>query len=137
MLNVVNVGRIYVSLQTLLCPKMLLVCKFCERDFPSSKLSAHESECGECRRECEDCGGGLQVRLKDWDKHLAQEHGIPLLQKSPLMRQRKEHSAVISASAKRENGVDSSNIDTSSMLPCEFCEGLISMERLLEHQVII
>ena len=30
---------------------------------------------------------------------------------------------------------DANITDTSTMLPCEFCEGLVPMEKLLEHQV--
>ena len=33
------------------------------------------------------------------------------------------------------NVPDANITDTSTMLPCEFCEGLVPMEKLLEHQV--
>ena len=33
------------------------------------------------------------------------------------------------------NVPDANITDTSTMLPCEFCEGLVPMQKLLEHQV--
>lgn len=81
----------------MLCPKLLLVCKFCEQDVPASEMSEHESLCGDSLRECPRCaeeeeadGGDRWVALRDWERHLANWHGL-LVQRSPG-RQRKQSS---------------------------------------------
>ncbi len=87
-------------MQTLLCPKLLLVCKYCEEDVPASEMSEHESRCGDSLRECPRCAAAVLggegdeedrwVPLRDWERHLANCHGL-LVQRSPG-RQRKQSS---------------------------------------------
>ena len=74
--------------QTLLCPKLLLVCKFCERDVPASEMSGHEGACGDSLRECPRCGEA--VPLREWERHMSAWHGLTV-QRSPG-RQRKQSS---------------------------------------------
>ena len=73
----------------MLCPQLLLVCKYCERDVPASEMSEHESLCGDLEQQCEMCGEW--VTRRDWEKHLNQRHGLAM-QKSPN-RQRRQQSA--------------------------------------------
>ena len=67
-------------MQSALCPKLPLICKYCGAERPASDMSDHEAECGAQREQCGRCEAW--ITLKDWDKHLSQRHGV-LVQRSP------------------------------------------------------
>ena len=125
--------------QTALCPKLPLICKFCGEDHPASEMSSHEGECGARCRQCDRCGGW--VRMKEWDRHLSQRHGMILAQRSPA-RQRRENRSPSKEKDKMKATTEASKAatttttkDAATMIPCEFCEGLVPIYKLLEHQV--
>ena len=67
-------------MQTALCPKLPLICKYCGAEHPASDMSEHEAACGAQREQCGRCEAWVTV--KDWDKHMSQRHGV-LVQRSP------------------------------------------------------
>ena len=67
-------------MQSALCPKLPLICKYCAAEHPASDMSEHEAECGAQREQCGRCEAW--ITLKDWDKHMSQRHGV-LVQRSP------------------------------------------------------
>ena len=71
----------------MLCPRLLLVCKYCESDVPASDMSEHESLCGDLEEQCRTCGEWVQLR--EWEKHQTHRHGLQV-QKSPNRQRRKQ-----------------------------------------------
>eukprot|EP00094_Tigriopus_californicus_P010382 TCALIF_10014-PA protein Name:"Similar to Trafd1 TRAF-type zinc finger domain-containing protein 1 (Rattus norvegicus)" AED:0.02 eAED:0.03 QI:0/0.83/0.71/1/0.83/0.85/7/147/873 len=120
--------------RSFLCPKLLLVCKYCDLDVPASNLSEHECHCGAKDERCPHCEAWIPLR--DLDKHMSQFHG--LYNARSQSRPRREGSlAPRPSSSQTRVGPDWStehSTDTSAMLPCEFCEGLVPIHKLLEHQ---
>ena len=134
-------------MQSALCPKLPLICKYCAAEHPASDMSEHEAECGAQREQCGRCEAW--ITLKDWDKHMSQRHGVlvqrsPNRMRKPIALQGNVHNCTYRKSVRSlsdrpdllSGNVPDANItDTSTMLPCEFCEGLVPMQKLLEHQV--
>lgn len=99
------------------------MCKYCEDGVPASSLSEHEQSCADGYDQCAKCFEWVQRR--EWDEHQGTLHNL-LVQRSP-MRQRRQSE---SSSQPKPAEV----VDASTMLPCEFCEGLVPFTKLLEHQ---
>lgn len=110
-----------------LCSKRKLLCKYCNFEQLASEMTTHENRCG-CRTErCEHCHDWIQ--LKEWDSHHGRFHG-------QLMRRFRERSVIANTNPNEDSSYSTplpKRID-EEMLPCEFCEGMIPMRKLLEHQ---
>ena len=92
-------------------------------------MSDHENYCGSRTERCDRCPDWVQLR--EWDSHQNRYH-------SNMQRRFRERSVIaqtetiIDYNASKIQSEESTN---DPMLPCEFCDGLVPMRKLLEHQV--
>ena len=93
------------------------------------EMSDHENYCGSRTERCDRCPDWVQLR--EWDSHQNRYH-------SNMNRRFRERSVIaqtetiIDYNASKIQSEESTN---DPMLPCEFCDGLVPMRKLLEHQV--
>ena len=115
--------------QKTLCSKRILMCKYCKAPKMAMEMSDHENYCGSRTERCDKCPDWVQLR--EWDSHQNRYH-------SNMQRRFRERSVIaqtetiIDYNASKIQSEESTN---DPMLPCEFCDGLVPMRKLLEHQV--
>lgn len=111
-----------------LCSKRILMCKYCKAPKMAMEMSDHENYCGSRTERCDKCPDWVQLR--EWDSHQNRYH-------SNMNRRFRERSVIaqtetiIDYNASKIQSEESTN---DPMLPCEFCDGLVPMRKLLEHQ---
>lgn len=122
-------------LQKTLCSKRKLICKYCNAAKMAMEMSDHETYCGARTERCDRCPDWVQLR--EWDSHQSRYH-------SNVQRRFRERSVIAQTETMIDYGLNNSKstIETDKnsadpMLPCEFCDGLVPMRKLLEHQVLI
>jgi len=132
-----------------LCSKRKLICKYCNLPKMAMEMSDHETYCGIRAERCDQCPDWVQ--LKEWDSHQSRYHAT-------VNRRFRERSVIAQTetiidynASKTHNGENDRNVNNVSstasnksqnslagasdpMLPCEFCDGLVPMRKLLEHQ---
>ena len=105
------------------------MCKYCKAPKMAMEMSDHENYCGSRTERCDRCPDWVQLR--EWDSHQNRYH-------SNMNRRFRERSVIaqtetiIDYNASKIQSEESTN---DPMLPCEFCDGLVPMRKLLEHQV--
>lgn len=112
-----------------LCSKRKLICKFCHQPKMAMEMSDHENYCGSRTERCDRCPDWVQLR--EWDSHQNRYH-------SNMQRRFRERSVIAQTETiidYNASKIQSEESHNDPMLPCEFCDGLVPMRKLLEHQV--
>lgn len=95
-------------------------------------MSDHETYCGARTERCDRCPDWVQLR--EWDSHQSRYH-------SNVQRRFRERSVIAQTETMIDYSLNHHKVETNAssndpMLPCEFCDGLVPMRKLLEHQVL-
>lgn len=112
------------------CPKRLISCLYCELELPSNEMIAHAEYCGTRTEKCTECGEF--VMLKYTQLHLESNHKFLKLQDEPGPSASWESNT---ATASKARAISPENVGESTLLPCEFCDGMFTPRELRRHQV--
>ncbi|XP_071750027.1 uncharacterized protein [Lepeophtheirus salmonis] len=119
------------------CPKRNVCCKYCQIQKIASEMMDHETRCGSVSKSCPECAS--LIPLKDLESHKLhhknKEEMYKLTERTHgYSRETRSSKEYKSQTLPRTSNISNLSSDANTLLPCEFCEEMVPMFKLLEHQ---